>query len=311
MPNGLMVGYQPGMGPNAPPMADNKLAQTSWTSLVIEDLLGPPPFWPPRADDTRTIGEMLKRILPCPKFPKDFRSESYRAWKLTFIKWILKMRQLAVSEYLLDSAFQEALKGGEGGVHNHILLVGPRILMWGGRPRGGLGPDDPGCLSGVVWYVEDVLDPLHLRRKHVYGKPAREAYLKYTRRPGQTTAQVISEFESLYSFAQLLAGFYQDDATRVDQLWKALALKESEEEKIKIEVRGDETAYEQICQIAKDIYPRDNEAEAKGMAALMPVAFADGGGGDGLTKPDPPTVVIVEPPQLTLASYPHGTCDHG
>ena len=148
MPNGLMAGYEPGMKPNAPPMADNKLAQMSWTSLVIEDLLGPPPFWPPRADDTRTIGEMPKRILPCPKFPKDFRSESYRAWKLTFIKWILKMRQLAVSEYLLDSAFQEALKGGEGGVHNHILLVDPRILMWGGRPRGGLEPDDQEPAAG-------------------------------------------------------------------------------------------------------------------------------------------------------------------
>ena len=142
-------------------------------------------YWVPSCDCGR---EKVSSNEAGAALPKSIWEESYRGWKLGFVKWILEMREVFVAESLLQAPFTEALKGGEGGVHDALLLVDPRILMFGGRPKGGFGPGDPGCLSGVVWYVEDILDPDHMRRKHEYGKTAKEAYLKYRRRQGRPAA---------------------------------------------------------------------------------------------------------------------------
>ena len=171
------------MKPYSPPGASNEQGRLGWTSLVVADILGPPVVWPPDPSEDKKINDMLRRLKPCPKFPRNSQDESYRAWKLGFIKWMFEMRQLSVAENLLWSTFQDALKGGAGGVGEALLLQDPRLMMWGGRPKGGFGPNDPGCLSGIVWYVEDVLDPDHMRRKHEYGKTARESYLRYKTSP--------------------------------------------------------------------------------------------------------------------------------
>ena len=73
----------------------------SWTSLVVADVLGPPIMWPPDPADSKLISDMLRRVKPCPKFPKNFREESYRAWKLGFIKWVFEMRHVGVAESFL------------------------------------------------------------------------------------------------------------------------------------------------------------------------------------------------------------------
>ena len=87
---------------------------------------------------------------------------SYREWRLELCHWVWGMRRLFVAEGLLATPFTECLRGGAGGVHTtNILTIDPRVLGHHGRPKYALGPQDGGELSGVVWYVERVLDPAH------------------------------------------------------------------------------------------------------------------------------------------------------
>jgi len=104
---------------------------------------------------------MAGRVRPAPTFPSDFQSKSYREWRLEVTHWVWDMRRQQVAESLLAGSFRESLKTGAGGVHNNALLIDPRIWGHNGRPKYTYGPYDPGELSGVVWYIEKVLDHSH------------------------------------------------------------------------------------------------------------------------------------------------------
>ena len=83
------------------------------------------------------------------------------------------MRQAFVCESLLGQKLPEAPKDGAESVHEAAVRVDPRVMGHPGRPRYGLGPNDPGELSGVVWYVESELDSGYLRKEYEYGRTAR------------------------------------------------------------------------------------------------------------------------------------------
>ena len=100
------------------------------------------------------------------------------------------MRRMAVCESLLAAPFLEALKGGDDGVHDQAILVDPRVMGHPGRPAQTLGPNDPGELSGIVWFVESTLDTDLRRKQHEEGRKARLEYQKL-RRGNKTTVETI------------------------------------------------------------------------------------------------------------------------
>ena len=123
---------------------------------------------------------MNSRLKPCPEFPRDLKHKSYRFWRMELVHWVWQMREISVCESLWGTTFLTALKDGANGVHEAAILLDPRVLNHGGRPRFGFGPWDPGELSGVIWYVEAVLDSEFFKstQTHEDGRKAREDYHK-------------------------------------------------------------------------------------------------------------------------------------
>ena len=130
---------------------------------------------------------------------------------------------MLVAEGLLATPFTESLRGGAGGVHTNILTIDPRVLGHHGRPKYALGPQDGGELSGVVWYVERVLDPAH---KHPLtavedGLAAVEEYKKVDRR-GRPKITVISELENSLTQAIVKGDYWESPAGQTQRLFEAL-----------------------------------------------------------------------------------------
>ena len=232
-------------------------------SLVATDVvLGPPIMWAPRIDDVVTWGNMQKRRTPCPKFPTDLNQTPYITWRMEFIHWMVEMRQAFVCEALLGSALLDALKGGAESVHDAAVRVDPRIMGHPGRPRYGMGPQDPGELSGVVWYVESELDTGYLRKEYEYGRTARANFYK-VHRGSSTTHDAIQRQERAYDLAWLMGDFCLSNTSRTDEMFKCLGCSEAEKASVLMQVRGDESRYEEIKQIVKDIYPHHKEKDVK------------------------------------------------
>ena len=116
--------------------------------LTTDQVLGPPVMWPPTRDDHQTLGRMAGRVKPCPKFPRSFKDEPYRAWRLGLVHWVWQMRTACICEALLGAPPLEALKDGASGVWEAAVMLDPRILRSGGRPADGNYWGDPGELSG-------------------------------------------------------------------------------------------------------------------------------------------------------------------
>ena len=197
----------PAFKPYAPPGSTSGVGKLGWMSMNATDMvLGPPIMWAPRLDDQSAWGNMAKRIKPCPKFPKNSHEHPYLGWRLEFIHWIISMRQAFVCEALLGTPLLEALKDGAENVHQDAIKIDPRILGSPGRPRYGLGPQDPGELSGVIWYIEGHLDVSYLRKEYECGRVARSNFYKVSR-GNSTTVDAINRQERAYELAWMLGDF--------------------------------------------------------------------------------------------------------
>ena len=191
---------------------------------------------------------MSSRVKPCPRFPQNFRDEPYRAWRIEFVHWIWQHRLAQVCEGLLSTAFIEALKDGASGVHQAVIQIDPRVLAHPGRPRGGLGPWDPGELSGVVWYVVGVLDAdfFRLYQNHEDGRRAREDYYKVTKAASETSQSVISRQDRAYNQAQVLGNFWLSNETRTDELFRVGGLSEDQKSNVMLQVGADRSRYSKL-----------------------------------------------------------------
>ena len=115
-----------------------------------------------------------------------------------------------MAEGPLATPFTESLRGGAGGVHTDILIIDPRVRS----------PQDGGELSGVVWYVERVLDPAH---KHPLtavedGLTAVDEYKKVDRR-GRPTSTVISDLENSLTQAIVKGDYWESPAGQTQTCW--------------------------------------------------------------------------------------------
>ena len=121
---------------------------------------------------------MNRRVKPCPEFPKRVRDYEggYTGWRMAFVHWVWTLRRAMICESLMSTSFMEAMKGGDAGVHEQVIMIDPRILGNPGRPVGTYGPQDPGQLSGVVWFVESHMDRDHGRRITEEGQQAIDAH---------------------------------------------------------------------------------------------------------------------------------------
>ena len=213
---------------------------------------------------------MAGRVKPCPKFPRSFKDEPYRAWRMALVHWVWQMRTACICESLLGAPLLEALKEGASGVWEAAVMLDPRILRSAGRPANGNYWGDPGELSGTVWYVEAVLDEEFLRKEYEYGRTARESYYKI-RRNGTTSQDVISRQDRAYALAGVLGDFKLSNTARTDQLFLAVGLDGPQKANVLLQVRGDESRYHEIKQIIKDIYPFHSDKEVK-LVALADAA---------------------------------------
>ena len=205
----------------------------------------------------------------------------YREWRMEFVHWMWTMRNSAVAEGLLSNKFMEGLKDGAHGVHEAAVQVDPRVMGDHGRPRYGYGQQDPGQLSGVVWYVEAILDIEfdYKRKTHEDGRSARKAYYR-VKRNNRSTAEFMSEQDQAYNLAQVLGDFWLSDSARTDQLFEALGLNPDQQQSVLMQVRGDSSKYWEIRQVIKDIYPFDK--------ALTYTNYVEGaGGGPNFPGPAP------------------------
>ena len=92
------------------------------------DILGPPQMWVPDRTDMQLWTRMNSRVKHCPEFPRNFKEESYRTWRLHAVHWIWQMRESMVCESLLGQSLLNALKGGAAGVYEAAIQVDPRVL---------------------------------------------------------------------------------------------------------------------------------------------------------------------------------------
>ena len=196
--------------------------------------------------------------------------------------WVWGMRQSAVCESLLAQPFLEALKGGDNGVHETAIMMDPRVMGHAGRPAGTTHPNDPGELSGVVWFVEATLDADLRRKQHEEGRKARAEY-HAVRRSNGTTADCITRLENTYRRAQVLGEFWQSDTARTDQLFVALQFDQKDVQQIMLQVGSDLRRYDEIKQICRDVYPCDNSLTYNNPAKVH-LAITDGSPGASSTN---------------------------
>ena len=282
-----------------PPGADDIRFRFGWLKEggATPNVLGPPIALPPPATDVQTWSRMAGRVKSCPSFPGDFKSMSYREWRISLCHWVWGMRTQMVAENFLITPFMEALKDGAGGVHKNILMVDPRILRNPGRPRGTWGAGDGGQLSGVVWYVECILDVAH---KHPLtgvedGLNSVEEYYKIDR-AGRPTVTLTSELDRAYNEAMIRGDFWLSEAGRTRRLFDAMHLSPKERGDLLLKVDGDPTRYETIKALVKAVYPNDKTMHFNN-------AFADGGDGAEGSRAAPPPGPTTPPHSYSTAGY--------
>ena len=186
--------------------------------------------------------------------------------------WIWQMRESMVCESLLGQSLLNALKGGAAGVYEAAIQVDPRVLGHGGRPRYGYGWNDPGELSGTVWYIEGVLDVEFFRahQSHEDGRAARESYHKVVR--GHSSIQdTLSRQDRAYNLAQVLGNFWLSDESRTDELFRAVGFNEKQQQEVLIHVGGDRSRYPEIKELVRNVY----------VSSVGSVGFVDGAASSG------------------------------
>ena len=237
-------------------------------------ILGPPIKTPCDPTDARELQSHKSKMDPCPLFPKDFTYESYKQWRLQFMQWVWEQRRIGICESLFGAAFRKACKNAGGGIPESLDMMDPRIMGWPGRPAGQLGPDDPGELSGAIWYVKK-MDARFWREDYEDGYDANAAFEKV--KQNGTMIDYVMEFDKAYTQARIRSGLFMDQASLTRAFLNRSRLGRHEKMTLMERVDGDPTKFNEIQWTARRLYPFDKTLHVSG---AQEIHWADEGEDD-------------------------------